>query len=59
MTSKLNFSAIPGHVERESALASVPAPVLDFSAIPGHAQHSTDPTLAKATEEEPATVTWE
>jgi hypothetical protein len=38
--SKLDFSAIAGHVEHESAPQAGAPPVLDFSAIPGHVQHS-------------------
>ena len=34
--SKLDFSAIPGHVEHESAPEATATPVLDLSAIPGH-----------------------
>ena len=46
MMSKLDFSAIPGHVEHESAPEATATPVLDFSAIPGHVQHS-DSALPK------------
>ena len=38
--SKLDFSAIPGHVEHESAPQAIATSALDFSAIPGHIQHS-------------------
>ena len=38
--SKLDFSAIPGHVEHESAPEATATSALDFSAIPGHVQHS-------------------
>jgi hypothetical protein len=48
MMSKLDFSAIPGHVERESAPQAIATPVLDFSAIPGHIQHS-DGAVPEAT----------
>ena len=46
--SKLDFSAIPGHVEHESAPEATATPVLDFSAIPGHIQHS-DSVVPEAT----------
>jgi hypothetical protein len=63
MTSKLDFSAIPGHVEHESAPQAGAPPVLDFSAIPGHIQHSDSvvpeaTTLEGVTGQEPATATW-
>ena len=48
MMSKLDFSAIPGHVEHESAPEATATPVLDFSAIPGHVQHS-DSALPETT----------
>ena len=53
--SKLDFSAIPGHVEHESAPEATATSVLDFSAIPGHVQHSDaavpeTTTLEKVTE---------
>ena len=61
--SELDFSAIPGHVEHESAPEAGAPPVLDFSTIPGHVQHS-DAALPEAktlvqTTDEPATLTWE
>jgi hypothetical protein len=46
--SKLDFSAIPGHVEHESAPEAVAPSVLDFSTIPGHVQHS-DAAIPEAT----------
>ena len=46
--SKPDFSAIPGHVEHESAPQAIATPVLDFSAIPGHVQHS-DSVVPEAT----------
>ncbi len=46
--SKLDFSAIPGHVAHESAPEATATPVLDFSAIPGHIQHS-DSVVPEAT----------
>ena len=46
--SKLDFSAIHGHVEHESAPEVTATPVLDFSAIHGHIQHS-DSVVPEAT----------
>ena len=46
--SKLDFSAIPGHVEHESAPEATATSALDFSAIPGHIQHS-DSVMPEAT----------
>lgn len=63
MTSKLDFSAIPGHVEHEPAPEATATSVLDFSAIPGHVQHSDgavpEATRLEQTTDEPATATWE
>jgi hypothetical protein len=64
MMSKLDFSAIPGHVEHESAPQAIATPVPDFSAIPGHVQHSDAAvpeaiTLEEVTEEPLATASWE
>jgi hypothetical protein len=62
MMSKLDFSAIPGHVEHKSAPEATATPVLDFSAIPGHVQHSDaavpETTTLEQTTDEPATATW-
>ena len=49
MVSKIDFSAIPGHVEHESTPEATATPVLDFSAIPGHVQHSDSVALEATT----------
>ncbi len=57
--SKLDFSAVAGHVEHESAPEATATPVLDFSAIPGHVQHSDaavpEATTLEQTTDEPVT----
>jgi hypothetical protein len=54
MMSKPDFSAIPGHLEHESAPEATATPVLDFSVIPGHIQHS-DAAVPEATTVEEVT----
>lgn len=54
--SKLDFSAIHGHVEHESAPEATATPVLDFSKVAGWRQESPAPnpeatTLGKVTKD--------